>query len=213
MKTDDLISLLASEAPAIDRRQPTRRYALAVVAGLGGALLLMAVLLGLRPDIAEAIRLPMFWWRMGYAASIAAGALWALSRLARPGLRVGPRWSAIALPIFLAWLAAATILAGTLADERIPLVLGHTWKVCAILIATLSTPAFVAMLYAVRGMAPTRPRTTGATIGLFAGATATVAYCLHCPEMAPPFWSVWYLTGMLIPALVGAVIGPRVLRW
>jgi hypothetical protein len=41
---------------------------------------------------------------------------------------------------------------------------------------------------------------------------ATV-YCLHCPEMAAPFVSVWYLLGMLIPAVVGAACGRRVLRW
>ena len=213
MKTDDLIALLATDTPPVDRSMPARRYALAALAGLGGALLLMAVMLGLRPDIADAIRLPMFWWRMGYAASIAAGSLWTVTRLARPGIRVGPRWSAIAAPIALAWIVAATVLARSAADDRVALLLGHTWNVCAILIATLSIPAFVAMLVAVRGMAPTRLRATGAAVGLFAGATATVAYCLHCPEMAPPFWSLWYLIGMLIPAAIGAVIGPRVLRW
>jgi hypothetical protein len=95
----------------------------------------------------------------------------------------------------------------------VALLLGHTWRVCPILIALLSTPTFVAMLWAVRGMAPVRPRVTGAAVGLLAGATATVAYCLHCPEMSPAFWSTWYLLGMAIPATIGALIGPRALRW
>jgi hypothetical protein len=98
-------------------------------------------------------------------------------------------------------------------DARLALVLGHTWRVCPILIALLSTPTFGAMLWAVRGMAPVRLRATGAAVGLLAGATATVAYCLHCPEISPAFWSIWYLLGMTIPAAVGALIGPRVFRW
>lgn len=213
MKTDDLIAMLASEAPAVDPHQPARRYALAALAGLAGALLLMVAMLGLRPDISDAIRLPMFWCRMAYAASIAGVSLWAVSRLARPGMPMGPRWSVVAFPVAVAWVVAACILAHANMEDRVPMVMGHTWKVCAVLIATLSVPAFVAMLFAVRGMAPVRPRATAAAVGLFAGATATVAYCLHCPEMAPPFWALWYLVGMLVPAAIGALIGPRALRW
>lgn len=213
MKTDDLISMLASEAPAVDPRVPARRYVVAVLTGAAGALLLMACLLGLRPDLATAVRLPMFWFRLGYAATIGTAALWLVTRLARPGVTVGSRWAAVAAPIAAAWAAAAAILARTAADERMATWLGHTWKVCPILIATLSIPAFAAMFWAVRGMAPTRPRLAGAATGLFAGATATVAYCLHCPEMNPPFWAFWYLVGMLVPTAVGALLGRRLLRW
>jgi hypothetical protein len=49
--------------------------------------------------------------------------------------------------------------------------------------------------------------------GLLAGATATMVYCLHCPEMGVPFWGVWYFLGILIPAAVGLLLGPRLLRW
>jgi hypothetical protein len=93
------------------------------------------------------------------------------------------------------------------------LLLGQSWRVCPILIALLSTPTFAGMFWAVGQMAPVRPRMTGAAIGLLAGATATVAYCLHCPEMAPPFWSTWYLLGMLLPGALGSLLGPRLLRW
>jgi hypothetical protein len=31
--------------------------------------------------------------------------------------------------------------------------------------------------------------------------------------MAAPFIGIWYLLGMLIPAVIGASIGPRLLRW
>jgi len=38
-------------------------------------------------------------------------------------------------------------------------------------------------------------------------------YSLHCPEMEAPFIGFWYLLGMLIPTAVGALLGPRLLRW
>ena len=69
------------------------------------------------------------------------------------------------------------------------------------------------MLWALRGAAPTRLALTGAGAGLLAGALATLAYALHCPEMAAPFMAVWYVAGMAIPTALGAVLGPRVLRW
>jgi hypothetical protein len=31
--------------------------------------------------------------------------------------------------------------------------------------------------------------------------------------MTAPFIGFWYVLGMLIPTAIGALIGPRVLRW
>ncbi|HPA91994.1 MAG TPA: NrsF family protein [Quisquiliibacterium sp.] len=36
---------------------------------------------------------------------------------------------------------------------------------------------------------------------------------MHCPEMAAPFLAVWYVGGVLAVAALGALLGPRVLRW
>jgi hypothetical protein len=213
MKTDDLVAMLANEASPVDRRAPARRFALALLLGFIAAAVLMAIGLGLRPDLAEAVHLPIFWMRLAFPTCIGAATLWLTMRLSRPGVRIGARWAGLAAPVAVAWIGMAVVLAHVSANARLPLVLGHTWRVCPILIALLSIPTFAAMIWAVRGMAPVRPRVTGATVGLLAGATATVAYCLHCPEMSPAFWSTWYLLGMAIPATVGALIGPRALRW
>jgi hypothetical protein len=95
----------------------------------------------------------------------------------------------------------------------LPLVLGHSWRVCPFNIVLLSVPVFPAVFWAMRGLAPTRPRVAGAVAGLLSSALATIAYCLHCPEMSPAFWAVWYVVGMLLPAAIGAWQGPRLLRW
>ena len=69
------------------------------------------------------------------------------------------------------------------------------------------------MLWAMRGLAPTRLKLAGAAAGFTSGAVGAVVYCLHCPEMDAPFLGFWYLMGMLIPTAVGALLGPRLLRW
>jgi hypothetical protein len=74
-------------------------------------------------------------------------------------------------------------------------------------------PAFVALMWAMRGLAPTQLALSGAAAGLLSGAIGATVYSLHCPEMQAPFLAIWYLLGMLIPTALGALLGPRLLRW
>uniref|UniRef100_UPI0034DB691F DUF1109 domain-containing protein n=1 Tax=Burkholderia gladioli TaxID=28095 RepID=UPI0034DB691F len=133
--------------------------------------------------------------------------------LARPGARAGGAGLLVASPVAVVWIATLVMLALTPAGERLAMVLGQTWKVCPFAISMLSIPGFVATLAALRSLAPTRLALAGAAGGLLSGAVATLVYCLHCPEMGVAFWGVWYLLGMLVPTVAGALLGPRVLRW
>jgi len=213
MKTDELISMLASGAEAIVPGAPRRRYATALSWGALGALVLMALMLGVRPDLAEAVRLPMFWVKLAFPATLLAAALVAALRLSRPGARSGATPVAIAAPVVAIWLLAAVSLLAAAPGERENLLFGATWASCPFNIAILSAPVFAVVLWAMKGLAPTRLALAGAAAGLLSGATGAVVYTLHCPEMAAPFLAVWYLLGMLIPTTIGAALGPRVLRW
>jgi len=53
----------------------------------------------------------------------------------------------------------------------------------------------------------------GLCAGLLAGAAGAVVYALHCPELDAPFLFVWNSLGMLLPAALGAGLGPKLLRW
>ncbi|RFU45409.1 DUF1109 domain-containing protein [Paraburkholderia sp. DHOC27] len=213
MKTDDLISLLATGVAPVDRHTVMKRFALAILVGIVGATLLMSSVLGVRHDLAEVATTPIFWAKVALPLSLMIGSLWMSTRLARPGVAVGgSRW-AIAAPVAAVWLAAAWVLMSAPDNARLAIVLGKTWRICPFAIAMLSTPGFIAVFWALKGMAPTRLALTGAAGGLLAGSTATLAYCLHCPEMGIPFWGAWYLLGMLVPTVVGALLGPRLLRW
>jgi len=108
---------------------------------------------------------------------------------------------------------AAIVLARADPARRAVLFLGETAQSCPLLIALLAMPVFVAVVWAMKGLAPTRLRLAGAAAGLLSGAVGAVAYSVHCPEMQAPFIAFWYLLGMLIPTAAGAVLGPRLLRW
>ena len=213
MRTDELVTMLASGAGAVRPNQAPRRFATAVAWGAVGATLLMAGLLGPRPDLARAVLLPMFWVKLAFVAGLAAASLFATLRLSRPGMRLVWVPGALAAPVLAMWLLAAVVLARADAAQRALLFFGDTWDVCPFLIALLSAPAFVAAMWAMKGLAPTRLRLAGAAAGLLAGAVGTLIYCVHCPEMAAPFIGFWYLLGMLIPTAAGALLGPRLLRW
>jgi len=213
MKTDELVALLATGAGAVETHVAVRRYALAVASGLIGAVLLMLSLLKVRADLAEAVLLPMFWLKIGFVISLMAASLFASVRLSRPGARTERIPGAVATPVVLIWVVAVFVLLAADPLERADLFLGETWRSCPFLIAFLSAPAFVFVLWAMKGLAPTRPRLAGFAAGLLSGTMSALVYCLHCPEIEAPFVGFWYLLGMLIPAGAGAWLGESLLRW
>ncbi|PWB34153.1 anti-sigma F factor [Pseudomonas sp. SDI] len=213
MKTDELITLLATAEGPVDRHALGRRLVLALLGGMLAALLLIVTLYGVRSDLAEVARMPLFWAKVALPGSLALLGLWLTQRLARPGVNGGVVWGLLGLPLALVWLGAALVLFGAPVEARAELIFGRTWRTCAMNIALLSVPVLIAVFWALRGLAPTRLRQAGAAGGLLAGSSATLAYCLHCPEMEVPFWGTWYLLGMSLPTVLGGVLGPRLLRW
>lgn len=213
MKTDELIRALATGAGPAEPLALSRRYGTALAAGALGAVALVVALLGVNDDLEAMAALPMFWVRLAFAASVAGTALVALARLSRPGVPLGRASFAMAAPMLAMWALAAAVLVAAEPMMRAMLVMGSTWKTCPLSIAAASIPALAAVLWAIRGLAPTRPVAAGATAGRLAGGVGALAYTLHCPELEAPFLGVWYVIGMAIPAAIGALVGPRLLRW
>ncbi|MDP3227970.1 MAG: DUF1109 domain-containing protein [Acidovorax sp.] len=213
MRTDELIHLLATDDRPVQNTAIEQRFAVATLAGIAGAGVLMLALFGLRTDLLATMAMPMFWGKLVFAAALAAAGLELLHRMARPGMPVGRTALLLAVPPLVLWAMALVALAQVPPVERMPLILGSTWRTCPFSIALLSAPAFVAGFWALKGAAPTRLAWAGAGAGLLAGALGALVYAVHCPEMATPFLAVWYLAGMLIPTALGAVLGPRFLRW
>ena len=199
MKTDELIAALATHAgPAM---------AFGVLTSVALALLI----LGPVDDLA----LPgaALWIKLGYAAALGAAAAWLTTRLSRPASRpIGAALAVAGVVIAVATAGLLSLLA-TEPGERLNYALGQSWAVCPWAVFGLSLPALAATLWAVRGLAPTRPRATGLAAGLLAGATGAAGYALACVEASTLFIAIWYTLGIALSGALGAALGPRVLRW
>jgi hypothetical protein len=213
MRTDDLVGLLSTGITPVKGGTAARRFGIALPLAAIGATLLMATVFGIRPDLGAIVKTAIFWEKLAFPLCIAIGALVATVRLARPGAKIGAGWPVMVTPVVIVWIAAMVVVVSTAPQYRLPVILGQTWRTCPFNILLLSVPGFIAIFWAVKGLAPTRLRLAAAISGLLASSTATVAYCFHCPEMSPAFWSVWYVAGMLLPVALGAVLGPKLLRW
>ncbi len=167
--------------------------------------------LGLNPDLFDmGASLAL---KLAYVAGFTASAAWLAARLARPG---APWLGAAAIvvlvivgmcvPALITWMQASTAQHGEL-------LYGQSWTTCPWRVAALSAPALLLGFWAIRGLAPTRLRLAGAAAGLAAGGLGAFGYALHCPEVSPVFVLTWYTLGMLVPAVLGAMLGPRLLRW
>jgi hypothetical protein len=215
MKTNDLIDLMARGAGPAPRAVAFRRLAPGAAAGLGAAALMAAAALGWVPQ--ELYRHPAPWFKLVFAGALAITAAWLAAWLSRPLSR--PLWRPLAPG---GALTAVLLLGGSLgvadwlnspAAERSASLLGHSWATCPWSVLLLSLPALAAALGALRGLAPTRPVAAGAAAGTLAGALGAFGYALSCTEMAVSFVAAWYTLGIGMAAALGALLGPRVLRW
>jgi len=212
MKTQDLIGLLASDT--LQTRLPARQQLTRPVL-IGGLVCaaLMAGLWGINPQLQEMAMRPAFIIKMLWLLSLMGFSVYGLLRLSRPGMKAGHTWTGLGL----SWLAMLCLglLQSWQADagERAAQWMGASWETCAASIAALSLPVLGALLWALHQLAPTRPALTGAVAGVMAGSLAASIYSLHCTETSFAFFSLWYAAGIVAVGLLGAVLGPRFLRW
>jgi hypothetical protein len=211
MRTDAFIELLARGAGPAPRVVAARR--LAPAAGLGLLLSALLALTLIGPIPASMYATPVPWMKLAYAGTLAAAAGWLTARLARPIARLAlPRGLVLAVIGAMGLLGLAALIA-TPSGDRMAALLGHSWLTCPWNVLAFSLPALAAALWAVRGLAPTQPRAAGFAAGLFAGAVGACGYALSCPEVSAAFVAVWYTLGIGLTGLLGARLGPRMLRW
>jgi hypothetical protein len=214
MTTDELIAALsAASGPVPARSAPRRRLIPLVLVGAALAFVLASLWLGLAPMAVAAIQ-PGFWLKLVYSAALGGLGLVLAARLSRPGASIDLVLTGLALALVaLIVVVGAAQLVNTPAQLRMPVMMGHSWSLCPWLIVTVAAPIYLAMALGLRGLAPTRPALAGAAAGLAAGGIGAAVYSLHCPEYAPAFIALWYTAGILASAVLGGIVGSRLLRW
>lgn len=211
--TQQLIDSLAEKLQPVSPRTVERRIALALAAGMAVSVIITAAGLGVRADLLAALHGPVFWMKAGYVGALAALAAAASTRLARPDAAL-PGWLWLfALPVLSLAAMAAAELARAPVTAWPAIWMGKSALACPFLVLGLAVPIFLALLRALGQLAPTRLRAAGALAGVTAGATAALVYCLHCPESTASFVITWYSGGIVLAGLIGAALGPRLLRW
>jgi hypothetical protein len=211
MKTDELIEMLARDAGPAPRGVVVRRIGPAVALGIVASVVLAFTALSFVPAATFAFAAP--WFKLAYAAAMVAAAAWLTAQLARPVGRTSGPSSAVVGVVLAAVLVGLLSWWATPGEARMTGLLGHSWALCSWFVFGLSLPALAALLWALRGLAPTRPRAAGLAAGLLAGALGAGGYALACTELAMSFVAAWYTLGIGMAGALGALLGPRVLRW
>ena len=213
MQTTDLIDRLTTDLRPTPPHAVWQGLIVALLVGAVVALSVAWVSFGLRRDFTSAFLTFSLWMKWIYALGVSAAAFSLCARLARPEGAPGALPFMLGVPFLMLGAIALVELAGVSEGERRGLWLGQTALTCPWIIAALAIPIFVATLWALRRLAPTRQRLGGFSAGCLAGSVAAALYALHCNESAATFVVSWYTAGILLPGLVGMLIGPRVLRW
>jgi hypothetical protein len=212
MRTSDLILRLTNNLTPIESNFASKRLNRALSVGLASSTALLVVLYGIRSDMPELILTTMFWVRLAFPVATLITALNLAGRLGRPGAPIRLAWFVVTLPFITMLLVATLMVLATPRGYSLQLMLGTTWRVTTANIVLLSLPSLVAVMHALKGLAPTRPILAGTGAGLIAGAQGVLVYSLYCSEMSVPFWGVWYVLGIIITAGIGALLAPLYLR-
>jgi hypothetical protein len=191
----------------------TRRLVLGTASGAFVSVVWVLTVLRLRPDVMGAMATTMFWAKLVYPLSLALIAGVAAERLARPAAGARDRLVWLAAPVAAVALLATVQFVTAAPGSHHAIVMGGSARICPFLVLAFSIPPLIGLVWAMRGLAPTRLRETGAVIGLAAGGIGAFAYAWHCTESGAPFLALWYTAGILAASLLGWLLGPLLLRW
>jgi hypothetical protein len=213
MKTDDLIEALGTNIEPVGGGH--LRVALITALVVGGSIAVCLVLAIFGVPKSEfgtefsALRLLGLAFTCGL---VLAGASY-LFRAARPGDSGRASFAVIVLLFLAIFLAAIVVLAFAHAAVRQEMLFGQQWVPCLICIPLFAIAPFALLVFALRKEAPTNLTWTGAVAGLVAGALGAAAFAFHHPEVSIPFIALWYGAAILLCAIIGGALGPRLLRW
>ncbi len=212
MRTSDFIAALAADAVPEPIRLG-RRVAAALAIGFIVSVAIYALLMGPRPDVAEAVRTVRFNLKFVDAFAFALPSLLLTLRLARPDAK--PRALALWLLAPFVLLAAGVVveLIVVPSDEWLNRLVSHNSMFCMRMIPLLAAPLLAALIVALRAGAPLHPALTGAVAGAASAGIAALLYASHCPDDSPLFVATWYPLATLICMGVGALAGRRFLAW
>jgi hypothetical protein len=211
VRTEAFIRALAADR-AVEIR-PGLAFGLALAAGAVIAATVFLLALGVRPDILAVLHTVRFPFKFVVTIALFAAGLRLVLALARPGGDAAAAARLLAVPALLIGGALVIELAVVPMAAWGPRLIGSNATVCLSAIPVIAIGPLVAILLALRSGAPTAPRRAGASAGLVAAALAATFYAAHCTDDSPLFVATGYSLAIAFVVAVGALLGPRLLRW
>jgi hypothetical protein len=215
MRTDQLIESLVAELRPIDRDRTRISRALlsALTIGAMAALLIMFAVFGSVPNLLGRPHPNILVSKLFFGVGVAATAAAFLPKLARPRARMRNSPALILLPFVAIIAAAASALASVPVTAWYDMIFEANSVRCLLTIPLLAIPPFMALVCALRLGAPTDLSSAGEIAGLVAAGLGATACALPCVDYWIPAVAIWYGVPIGICALLGAKLGPRLLRW
>jgi hypothetical protein len=213
MRTDQLIESLAAELKPIDRTRISRALLSALMIGAIAVLFFMFAVFGSIPNLVERPHPDVFLTKLLFGIGVATTAAIFLPKLARPRAHAQNLPALIFVPFVAIVAAAASTLASVPVTAWSDMVFEEHSVRCLFAIPLLAILPFTALVCALRLGAPTDLSFAGAIAGLVAGGLGAATCALPCVDLWIPAIAIWYGVPIGVCAIVGARLGPRLLRW
>lgn len=213
MKTNQLITLLSTNVDTVEAGRLGKIVTWALAIGGLVAFCTMVATVGFRADLGSSSSLIFLALKLLFSLSLLGIGARLLVKAMRPGRDLRKPFRLIVLP-FMATIVVAIVL----------LALGHSaswmslppkamWAGPLVCIPLFANAPLGLLIWALRKGAPTNLRGTETIAGVVAGATGASVYAFSCPVDSVPFVALWYGAAIAFCAVIGAMIGPRFLRW
>jgi hypothetical protein len=212
METEQLIRTLTADNA--HRARPVGFVlALALLVAVPVSTAMFLAEFGVRPDVMTAMHNPFFDLKFVVTLTLAITAIMVSLHLSRPEASLkGWAW----LLLIPAGILIVGIACEMMMPQRLPMMtrlIGTNSRICVTVIPLLSVPVLAAALIGLRHGAPARPAVAGAIAGLLSAGFAATLYASHCTDDSPLFVATWYPIAIALVTAVGALVGPRVLRF
>jgi len=208
--TPDLIDALSADVKPVRRLRPPLARAGAWLTFAMLLLALLAIVHGVRPDLAEHLRRPVFV--IGMLAALVTGVLAAISAFLVSLPDRSRLWLFLAAPSLAVWLS--TIGYGCLTDWVVigpnPIQMGEAFHCFATLVLT-SAPLSLAMIVMLRYAAMLRPTLVTITGSLSVAAITATALSLFHEIDASVMILIWNVGISALIVALGGALGPRML--
>jgi hypothetical protein len=212
IRTSDLVSSLATDLRPVRRLRPPLVRAVCWLMLAAVILALLAVVQGLRPDLAQRLGDPVF--TAGLAASLLTGILAAVAAFLVSLPDRSRLWLLLPVPALVMWLSNTgyQCLSQWISIGPEGIGPGETARCFATLVLT-SAPLSLVMLVMLRHAAPLRPRLVTVMGSLSVAAlTATALFLFHSLD-ATVMILMWNLGTAVIFVALGSVFSKRMFHW